>query len=275
MFRADIYGLQTAPPTEDGPAAQRSLLAQWHQTQPALTARLMQENFSHVAQYEDHRWWLQGESDAVWARWYLQTHSLWLLWRELCAGGKQAPRWPAEPFSALPELGREAEELWYRWACLHAGTPDYPHPEVVVQALQQWLRRFELLRDVELDVSLQPSLADGNAIGNATMQRYWPVLQRAASLRQWLPLRVIFRSEQAARPCQSLALLLTAQDGSRICCYEPLEKRTLIVWQDAQQFLLRDADSIFALHSFYPLASPITALRPSLWQRALRYFGRR
>lgn len=275
MFRADIYGLQSSPPVEDGAAAQTALLTLWHQAMPALTQRLTQESFSHVAQYEEQDWWLQGASDAVWAHWYLQTHSLWLLWRELCAGGKHAPRWPAEPFARVPELEREAEDLWYRWACLHAGTPDYPHPEQVVLALQQWLRRFELLRDLELDVSLQPSLADGRAIGRAEMLRHWPVLQRAASQQQWLPLRVILHGPQAAHPCRSLALLLIAQDGERVCCYEPLEKRTLTLWQDAQQFLLDDAGSIFMLHSFYPLASPIAALLPSLWQRTLHYFGRR
>lgn len=275
MFRADVYGFRSPPPPEDGAAAQAALLALWRRIHATLTQRLAQENFSHAAQYHDARWWQQGASDEAWARWYLQTHSLWLLWRELCAGGRRTPRWPEAPFTPLPELACEAEELWYLWTSRHAGTPVYPHPEQVVQALQQWLRRFELLRDLELDVSLQPSLADGNAIGRAAMWRHWPVLQRAASRQQWLPLRVIPGRAQAAHPCRSLALLLTGQDGERLCCYEPLAQRTLMLWQDAQQFMLDDAGSVLALHSFYPLASPIAALRPSFWRRSLRYFWRR
>ncbi|WP_192456567.1 hypothetical protein [Musicola keenii] len=266
MFRADFYGLKGVPPSVSNrqTLVEQRLQQCWKMIRPALKARLEQAFFEYPEQYDGSGWWQGCGCNDNWGRWYQQTLSLWVLWRSLCHGGKRQPRWPADILVDLPELEQEAGDLWFQWACQFAGSPVYPDAQQVVAALQQWLRRFELLRQVELDVSLQPSLADGDRLGLDAMQRHWPLLCQAAAQHCWLPLRVF----PDGKPWQSLALLLVAQsDALRLECYDPMQQRTVWLYQERQRFWLTSDREPLRLHSFYPLAAARPALKPSFWLR--------
>lgn len=272
MFRHDYYGLRDKPPVISTQWIEQSLLALWKTVQPGLAQRLQSEWFHRPERYHGLNWWWPRSSPEGWCRWWCQTQSVWLVWRALCNKGRYRPFWPDNPLDiGMSELAAEAPQLWYQWACCNTGSPVYPAAQQLIAMLRHRLRRFEQLQDIELEVNIVHSLADGSQAGMALMRQHWPCFTQALSRKQWLPVRVM----PLAHPEQNIALLLLEQDaGGRLGGYEPISRARYWLLLDGQgRFWLESPNVTQLVHTFYPLAEPIARQRLSLINRLREWLG--
>jgi hypothetical protein len=276
MFRHDLFGLKAPPPELQPVWLPNALLKLWLQIRPGLLQRLESDFFNRSLPYADNSWWFHGASPAQWQHWYQQNQSLWLVWQNICRGGRARPEWSEDKDTALSQLELEADQLWYLWACQLSGTAEYPSASQLIASLKQWLGTPFLLEKLDIEVSIQHGMADGLALLQQTIVRHWPLCIDAMQQGRWLPVRCIAQQLAPGIPActSSLALLLYQLDtADSILCYEPATgKSGRLVLTDGNCALELDEQS-HSIAALYPLAASQPAIKAGLGFRIRRWFG--
>jgi hypothetical protein len=276
MFRHDLFGLKAPPPELQPLWLPNALLKLWLQIRPGLLQRLESDFFNRSLPYADNSWWFNGASTAQWQHWYQQNQSLWLVWQNICRGGRARPEWSEDKDTALNQLELEADQLWYLWACQLSGTAEYPSASQLIASLKQWLGTPFWLEKLDIEVSIQHGMADGLALLQQTIVRHWPLCIDAMQQGRWLPVRCIAQQLAPGIPActSSLALLLYQLDtADSILCYEPATgKSGRLVLTDGNCALELDEQS-HSIAALYPLAASQPAIKAGLGFRIRRWFG--
>ena len=278
-FRHDYYGLPAGVVHTGWPPLAEALLQLWQQQQPALLVRLEHECFNRALPFAGSDWWWHSASQADWQHWHRQTTATWLVYQAACKGGQQQPRWPAVD-TLCAGLAAEAAQLWYHWACLYNGRVDYPSASELSRVIQNWLGRMPGIAQLELELQLQPGIADGHQRNQQVLQQHWPDCQLQVAAGRWLPIRLLLQNDGSNfNATHNLALLCyQAERHDSVLCYEPLRGYSGRIFGQADRCWLELPDRSLpsgplAVACIYPLADGCRALRPGLWSWVRQQLG--
>lgn len=291
QFRHAWFGLCDPPPPPDSPWLDSALHALWLDNRTALLARLQAEFFNSLLPFEHSDWWRSSSTPPQWQQWYQQTDAFWQCYHNVQQGAARQVRWQP-PTELRPELADEAPRLWYHWACMINQGTVYPSADKLAALLRSWLGDMPYLDRFELDVQLNPGIADGAHINQQCLTDSWLYACRVLQQRQWLPLRVMWQSHGTFSATDSQALLIYGQEAADcLLCYDPHSGHSGRLYSapvsvepqaDASQHQgpqhsvwLELAQHTRRVHCMYPLAAPCAEIRPTLWRWLRHHLGLR
>lgn len=274
-FRDDLFGLLQSPPPNQYPWLEQALKRLWQSQRLAFQEKIQAEFYNTLLPFSQSTWWFRSSSVSNWNAWYQQSEVFWQCFRALKQGGKRQHSWHM-PSQFTEELSKETPKLWYFWASLFSQAHPLPTLDTVNGFVRKWLSEQPYLERFELDLQVHPSINNGQQVLQQSLLDNWNYAHRVMLSRQWLPIRVFWRSEaQFCATDNQLLLIYHQETPDSLLCYEPSQKQCSRLFHTQEGVWWETHQLSIPLSAMYPVAAPCKAITAGWWLRLRHALGYR